>query len=273
MINNKPYPSILQGFLLILIAIFFAGVFAIAEMLLLKIAGINKSDYLGVITMLEYIFTMLPIIVIARILRKQSGLTGPLSYQPFSPVVLVLGLIAVLSMGYTLELFQYYVPVTESFRKLMEEAMTNDAFSIITAVVLAPVLEEILMRGIILDGFLKRYSPSRSIIWSAVIFGVFHLNPWQAVAGIAAGIILGWLYWKTRSLLLCMILHAANNGIATLQSFVIDTETNPTLIDYMGMTYYIIGFVVAVILLIGCMRALNNHFKKRQDVSEGALPM
>ena len=45
----------------------------------------------------------------------------------------------------------------------------------ITVVLVGPLFEEILFRGMILDGFLKRYSPWKSILWSSVIFCLFHI--------------------------------------------------------------------------------------------------
>ena len=48
---------------------------------------------------------------------------------------------------------------------------------IIAVVVVAPVIEELLFRGLILRGFLSHYSTRKAILASAIIFGLFHLNP------------------------------------------------------------------------------------------------
>lgn len=45
-------------------------------------------------------------------------------------------------------------------------------------VIAAPVLEELIFRGMMLEGLLKKYSPVTSIIISSILFGVAHLNPW-----------------------------------------------------------------------------------------------
>lgn len=66
---------------------------------------------------------------------------------------------------------------------------------IFSAVLLAPVLEEIVFRGIMLDGFPKRYSPTKATLWSALFFGLIHLNPVQSVGAFMLGISLGWLHY------------------------------------------------------------------------------
>lgn len=275
MSESQPYPSIKQGFIIILVSILIALVIGLIELVLVKQVIFSDEKYKGIITFFSYVLPMAGVIVYAKNKRAASGNNTPLSFKSFSPPVFIVSLVAVFCIGFLLEIFQYMVPVPDSFAKLMEEMLTNDIFSVITAVVAAPVLEEILMRGIILDGFLKNYGPSKAILWSAVIFGVFHLNPWQAVAGFAAGLILGWLYWQTKSLWLCILLHACNNGVASIQAEVIDMDKYPTLIHYLGMTNYMMASVVMAILLLGCMRYLDRYFKARKimDATKGELPM
>jgi membrane protease YdiL (CAAX protease family) len=73
--------------------------------------------------------------------------------------------------------------------------------SLLTLVVLAPLCEELFFRGWMLRGLLKRYSPAKSIGFTALLFAVFHLNPWQAIVALPLGLLFGWLAWRTGSLL------------------------------------------------------------------------
>jgi membrane protease YdiL (CAAX protease family) len=86
------------------------------------------------------------------------------------------------------------------------------------AVVAAPVLEEIMFRGIILEGYLKNYKPWTAILVSAFIFGLIHGNLAQGVNAFALGILFGWIYWKTSSILLVILLHFVNNVLAFVSS-------------------------------------------------------
>ncbi|MDO7885190.1 CPBP family intramembrane glutamic endopeptidase [Hymenobacter cheonanensis] len=76
---------------------------------------------------------------------------------------------------------------------------------------LAPVLEEILFRGILLRGLLRNYSPALAIGQSALLFGIIHFNPAQSLFALCFGLTLGWIYYRTQSLVLCIVLHGLNN--------------------------------------------------------------
>jgi membrane protease YdiL (CAAX protease family) len=77
------------------------------------------------------------------------------------------------------------------------------------------VLEEMLFRGVILRGFLRRYARDFSIFWSAGLFAIAHLNLYQVATALALGIVAGWLYERCRSLWPCILLHAAYNTFVT----------------------------------------------------------
>lgn len=87
--------------------------------------------------------------------------------------------------------------------------------AILMACVLAPVLEEMLFRGVILRAFLERYPRGIAIVHSAGIFGLAHMNLYQFVAALTLGLITGWLYERTRSLWPCIALHAGYNSSLT----------------------------------------------------------
>ena len=82
----------------------------------------------------------------------------------------------------------------------------------ILAVVVGPLVEELLFRGVILRGLLGRWKPWTAITVSAVLFAVMHLNPSQVPIALMLGIVLGWVYTRTRSLGLCVLGHALNNA-------------------------------------------------------------
>lgn len=84
--------------------------------------------------------------------------------------------------------------------------------------VLGPVLEELLFRGAITKALLKQYSPSKAIIISALLFGVVHLNPIQVVGAGLIGLLLAWMYYKTASLIPCIIVHIINNSLSVYLS-------------------------------------------------------
>ncbi|MDO8543862.1 MAG: glutamate-5-semialdehyde dehydrogenase [Opitutaceae bacterium] len=87
------------------------------------------------------------------------------------------------------------------------------------AVIIGPLMEEIIFRGIILRGFLGRWRPAVAIVASAALFALTHLNPAQLPVAFGLGVVLGWVYFHTRSLGLCFAGHAINNGAAYFVGF------------------------------------------------------
>jgi membrane protease YdiL (CAAX protease family) len=74
-----------------------------------------------------------------------------------------------------------------------------------------------LFRGVILRAFLVRHSRGTAIAASALIFGFAHLNIYQFAVAFLLGVVMGWLYERSRSLVAPIALHAFYN---TTVSFV-----------------------------------------------------
>jgi len=85
--------------------------------------------------------------------------------------------------------------------------------AILKVVIIAPVIEELIFRGIIMHGLMRNYSGFTAVFVSALMFALFHLNPWQFAATFILGILLGILMLRTRNIYLCIIGHAINNGL------------------------------------------------------------
>lgn len=92
--------------------------------------------------------------------------------------------------------------------------MAKNSFwgSLFALSIVAPVTEELFFRGLVMHGFLSRYSVCNSVLVSSLLFGIIHLNPWQLISGVALGLLLGWWFVRTRSLWPCLAGHALANG-------------------------------------------------------------
>jgi hypothetical protein len=101
------------------------------------------------------------------------------------------------------------IPIPEHFENLFRSLASEDSLwvSLLALVVLAPLCEELFFRGWMLRGLLKRYSPAQSIGFTAILFAIFHLNPWQAIVALPLGLLFGWLAWRTGSLLPGIVGH------------------------------------------------------------------
>ena len=104
------------------------------------------------------------------------------------------------------------VPLSAWEQQAFASMLADTPGALLTTCLLAPVLEEMLFRGVILRAFLQRYPRGVAIVHSAAIFGLAHLNLYQFIGGLTMGLLAGWLYERTRSLWPCIALHAGYNS-------------------------------------------------------------
>jgi len=75
----------------------------------------------------------------------------------------------------------------------------------------APICEEFVFRGVIQSSYQKYFSPIIAILLASILFALFHLRL-QGFAGLLPiALVLGFTYWRTRSILASMVVHFANN--------------------------------------------------------------
>lgn len=109
------------------------------------------------------------------------------------------------------------VPMPEWMQEVYRSGIlsrTSFLSALFGAVLVAPLGEELLFRGIILSGLLANYTRIHAIVWSAVLFGMLHLDLWHLVPIILSGLVLAWWVIRTGSLLPALFGHALNNLIA-----------------------------------------------------------
>ena len=122
-----------------------------------------------------------------------------------------------LTEGFLMELVHADSLFPEDTEKLnaIYGALGEGVLGFLTGGILAPIAEEIAFRGVLMRGMLKmRWHPWVAIVLSALIFAFFHGTELQMFGTTVFGIITGWLYWHTRSLLPNMFVHMVNNSLA-----------------------------------------------------------
>lgn len=101
----------------------------------------------------------------------------------------------------------------------LKGAMQQPLLALLAMGVGAPVLEEMLFRGILLPGLARNYGPTKAILQTSLLFGIIHFNPSQALSAFLIGLFLGWVYVRTQSLWACILVHATNNIGAWLMMY------------------------------------------------------
>ena len=115
----------------------------------------------------------------------------------------------------------------------------------VDSVIVVPLVEELLVRGLILHGFLSRYSARKAIVASAIFFGLMHLDPWNFIGPTIGGILYAWWFIEARSILPCFLGHALHNALvignnALLQSG-IELELHPLWWNLIGVMLTALG--------------------------------
>lgn len=159
-------------------------------------------------------------------------ITGESAKRAFSPRTLLVVVILAVGMNYgincLLQLIYELAPeLMESYQELMESTgLGVNAWANAAAVILAPLGEELIFRGVIFHYARKAVTGMKSpkkAFWianciQALLFGIYHLNPVQGLYAFAIGLVLGYLCQKYRSVIPGMLAHLLFNGISALFS-------------------------------------------------------
>ena len=138
----------------------------------------------------------------------------------------------------------------ESMEEMLKSLTTGNIWvNLLCVSIMAPVCEEWLCRGMVLRGLLSRgHKPWLAIVISALFFAFIHLNPWQAVPAFVLGLIFGYVYYRTGSLKLTMLMHCVNNTVAVLVTRVPGWEDAESWKDVIPDTPYAILLAASVII-------------------------
>ena len=102
--------------------------------------------------------------------------------------------------------------------KQAKETLSDGSFwiKIACSVVVIPILEELLIRGIICGQLAIWYNPALAVIISSIFFGILHNNIVQFIYALIIGLALGFIYIKSKRLILCIVGHSIINLLVIL---------------------------------------------------------
>lgn len=111
--------------------------------------------------------------------------------------------------------FEGIFPASEQdYQAALQTLIKSPVSSLIQVCILAPIVEEILMRSFILNGLKNTYNIPTALIMSTILFAILHFNWVQTFSALICGIILGLLYIKTDSIICCIVAHCGYNIIS-----------------------------------------------------------
>ena len=146
-------------------------------------------------------------------------------------------------------------------------AMSRNVFGIISIAIMAPLVEELLFRGAIQGYMLRKgIKPLYAILIASAIFGIVHMNPIQIPFAFAIGMIFGWLYYRTGSVVPGIVGHFINNSIACLQMATLtEEEFNTKTIEWLGAGPTYALFALSLAVMIGMFLYLKKRLPAAPD--------
>jgi uncharacterized protein len=265
------YPKIKDIFRLFFVFLFYNIIFGLAMagvFIFCDTYNIRSPLLKPFVTFVISIITMLVVIRYAKKKanrREQTHLKIKFDEVPLWLFPLLI--ISTLALIVGLERISDMIPMPAAVDKFFKKMFTTNFFSIINLVIAAPILEEILCRGIVLRGLLKNYRPRYAIIISALFFAILHLNPWQALPAFFGGLFIGWVYYKTQSVIPGMVIHATINSTAAVLLF--SPEYQKGFLIRLGLPYYIALCTISGVILLSSCIIIN---KRISPVSETINP-
>ncbi|MRI62946.1 CPBP family intramembrane metalloprotease [Ornithobacterium rhinotracheale] len=150
-------------------------------------------------------------------------------------------------------LADWYQEIENTFSGILKEPIP----AFISVSILAPILEELIFRGLILRGLLNSgKNPYISIFLVSLLFGLAHGNPWQFFSAGFLGLILGFVYWRTKDLWICIFIHFFNNTISFVFTSIMGQDFEENIFDT-----NILVLIVSIVLVVA---AANLFYKQTQ---------
>ncbi len=135
-------------------------------------------------------------------------------------VYLALQVVAVVAIGIILNVIltqSGLVNQSKGYAKAKETLLDGSIFiQILCSVIVVPILEEILLRGIICTQVYFWHGPWMAIITSSIFFGILHNNIVQFIYALVIGLGLGFIFIKSKRLSICILAHSIINLVVIL---------------------------------------------------------
>lgn len=214
----------------------------------------------------QFIFPVITAFLVAILCRftvknraRVSDFKEPMTFgDGFMLTMIFLGAIFILEIISVLNTLFFnsigiYFPQLSYSTFIPTDPLQTIVFIIVIAVL--PALSEEIIYRFFVCGSLSEYSAAGAVTVSAIAFGLMHGNLQQLLYATAAGLVLGYIFLKTKNIRFTIFLHFFNN---ILSSVYLLTER------YLGIQAYEIMFsAVTLVSVVGCIFCSVFYFRKK----------
>ncbi|MCY4552359.1 MAG: type II CAAX endopeptidase family protein [Candidatus Poribacteria bacterium] len=138
-----------------------------------------------------------------------------------------------------------------------------NAINYLTIVLIAPVMEEFFVRGILLTRWTAKWGVTRAILVSSIVFGLLHTN---VIGGFCFAYVMAIFYIRTKSLFIPISLHILNNLSAWIMGYItmeLDTPASYETISEFQESWWI--GLIALVISVPCVILFCRHYLSKTD--------
>jgi len=168
--------------------------------------------------------------------------------------------------------------LTEAEEQLFRNLMSTP-WGYLAVGILAPLAEEMVFRGALLRTLLTLFErptvlfqsmPRWLRVWlpivlSALVFGSIHGNLAQGIHAMLIGVLLGWLYWRSGSIVPGLVFHWVNNSVAYACVRIWPGLTDVSLLDLCGGSYLRVLLYVGFSLMVFLPALYQLHLRMKKN--------
>ncbi len=189
----------------------------------LPLYGLSNTAYC-LLQMLWYVlYIPVPALVIGMLTRNAPS-PFPVKRMPITDLIamaftgMAFAVLANLATSWLMVFLEAFGIPIPTFPETVEPTAESLWLNIVSTAVLPALAEEIVFRAYV-QGALRRCGTTASVVLSAALFALFHGNILQVPFAFLMGLILGWLFARTGSILPSVLLHFGNNLMAVLVDY------------------------------------------------------
>ena len=232
---------------------------------------VNSPSYVWALCISLLLSNLLIIVIVYFFMKRRNDIYSPMERQnetatedrdntarcpfvgqfkrPANSFIVILTFLTMIPLMYFLNCIDEIFKIPDLLQNEVKEIAFNP-IGVITVAIVGPIAEEICFRmGVINLLRNKGTTNHRAIFISAVIFAVIHFNPAQMFCAFILGLFLGFLYVKTKSLVLPIACHIFNNGLSIILGWTFGIEHKMS--DwYTAPTYYYCSIALAALVTV-----------------------
>ncbi len=201
-----------------------------------------------------------------------AAIIGVISLQQLLEVYLYLQGMIPLPPPVKQIVYQFQQAIEQTYKVLITAHSPLEFLFVVLAVAVTPAIcEETLFRGLVQSNFQCSTSKKKALLWTGVIFGAYHLDPFTFVALCVLGIYLSYLVTVSESILVPITAHFTNNFISALVFYESgkDSLLAPSENHKLGAGYLIVWSIIFCILFLATVRFTMNYSRSRLSEKEG----